>query len=134
MSTPRSIDLSSLAQIVRYVINGALATLVHYSVLTFNLKVLHVPYAGVANLFAAAAGILTSFAGSRYFVFQASDKPVLQQFAKFGLLYACIAVLHACVLWGWTDVGGFDYRWGFLLATVLQMILSFWGNKRLVFK
>ena len=129
-----STDLDPRGQVARYIVNGVIATAVHFCVLRFNLVVLHVPYAGIANLFAAMAGILTSFFGSRYFVFRAHDQPIAQQFAKFGLLYAFIALLHAGVLWVWTDIGRFDYRIGFLLATGLQMSLSFIGNKILVFK
>jgi len=125
---------TSQAQAARYVVNGILATAVHYAVLQFNLAVLHIPYAGLANLFAAVAGIATSFLGSRYFVFRAHAGSFLHQLAKFGLLYACIALLHGGVLWAWTDINHFDFRIGFLLATALQVLLSFWGNKVLVFR
>ena len=125
---------SSHAQAGRYVINGIIATAVHYAVLQFNLQVLGIPYAGLANLLAAVAGITTSFFGSRYFVFRAQAGSLLHQFAKFGLLYVCIALLHGTVLWLWTDVNHFDFRIGFLLATALQVMLSFWGNKALVFR
>ena len=125
---------TSQAQAARYIVNGVVATAVHYAVLQFNLGVLHIPYAGLANLIAAGFGITTSFLGSRYFVFRAHDGSFLHQFAKFGLLYACIALLHGAVLWIWTDVNHLDFRIGFLLATVLQVVLSFWGNKVLVFR
>lgn len=125
---------TSQAQVARYVVNGIVATAVHYTVLQFNLGVLHVPSAGLANLIAAGFGIATSFLGSRYFVFRAHAGSLLHQFAKFGVLYACIALLHGCVLWLWTDLNHLDFRIGFLLATGLQVVLSFWGNKVLVFR
>lgn len=134
MSTARSVDANNLAQVVRFIVNGVLAAIVHYAVLTLNLKVVHIPSAGIASLLAAVVGITSSFFGSRYFVFRAQDEPIAAQFAKFGLLYTCVAMLHATVLWMWTDVNGLDYRIGFLLATALQTILSFVGNKILVFK
>jgi putative flippase GtrA len=133
-SAVKFVDVRARWQAARYVVNGVAATLVHFGVLRFNLLVLHIPSAGGANLFAAMAGIVTSFLGSRWFVFRAQEDPIVSQFTKFGLLYACIAMLHAAVLWVWTDRCGFDYRVGFLLATVLQMMLSFVGNKFLVFK
>ena len=120
-------------QVIRYVINGVAATAVHYGFLTFCLEVLRLPSAGLSNLVAAAFGISASFLGSRYFVFRRPDEPFVQQAARFGALYAAIACLHALVLALWTDYLGLDYRWGFLLATFLQMALSYWGNKRLVF-
>ena len=127
-------DFAVRSQFARYIVNGLVATAVHFGVLTFNLQVLQMKYAGLANLLAATAGITTAFFGSRYFVFNRRDKTILRQAAKFGLLYAAIALLHGAVLFGWTDVLLLDYRAGFLVATVLQVMLSFWGNKFLVFK
>lgn len=124
---------SEFGRVARYVVNGLAATAVHYGVLSFCLDVLKLPSAGLSNLIAACFGISVSFLGSRYFVFRRPDEPIGRQAARFGSLYAVIAVLHALVLALWTDVLGFDYRWGFLLATGLQVALSYWGNKRLVF-
>ena len=122
------------AQVARYVANGLVATAVHYGVLVFGLEVLRIPAAGLANLVAAVFGIATSFLGSRYFVFRRHDQPITGQAAKFVALYAAIAVLHGLVLGVWTDWWGLDYRWGFVLATGLQVACSYWGNKRLVFQ
>ena len=44
-------------QFFRYVVNGLLATAIHFSVLTFNLNVLGIGSAGVANGIAAIFGI-----------------------------------------------------------------------------
>jgi putative flippase GtrA len=44
-----------------------------------------------------------------------------------------LAVASAVVLFLWTDIGGQDYRLGFLLAAGLQVILSYFGNRHLVF-
>lgn len=126
-------DDSVAAEAVRYVINGVAATGVHYATLQLNLNVLGVPSAGLANLLAALVGIAASFLGSRYFVFRSHTEDLLPQAAKFGLLYGAIALLHGLVLYLWTDLAGFDYRVGFLFALVLQVALSYWGNKRLVF-
>ncbi len=120
-------------QIVRYIINGLAATAVHFSVLTFNLKVLGLPSAGLANLCAAIPGIITSFLGSRYFVFRHHTESMLKQATRFSMLYAAIAVLHGLILMGWTDILHFDYRLGFVLATGMQVLGSYWGNKFLVF-
>jgi putative flippase GtrA len=123
----------SPAEIARYVVNGLVATGVHYGVLSFCLEWLRLPSAGLANLAAAAFGITASFLGSRYFVFKRRDEPIGRQASRFAALYVAFACLHALVLALWTDLAGLDYRWGFLLATGLQVVLSYWGNKRLVF-
>lgn len=121
-------------QVVRYGINGLAATGVHYGVLTFNLKVLQFSSAGIANLIAAVFGIATSFLGSRYFVFPKTGRSLLYEALKFSGLYGVIAILHGLVLFVWSDVYAGDFRFGFILATALQIALSFWGNKFLVFK
>lgn len=120
--------------LIRYVMNGLVATGIHYSVLTFLLKVLQFSSAGLSNLLAAVVGITVSFLGSRYFVFRRTDESLITQGAKFSLLYGLIAFLHGAVLYILTDRLLIDYRISFLCATVLQVLLSFFGNKILVFK
>ena len=121
-------------QAVRYVINGLVATAVHYGVLRFNIEVLHVPLAAMANAIAAVFGITVSFLGSRYFVFHGRQGSLARQGSLFLLIYAAIAVLHALVMYVWADRWGLDYRAGFVLATGMQMAVSFVANKFLVFK
>lgn len=121
-------------QLLRYIINGLVATAVHYAVLRFNMEVLEISLAGVANALAAVFGIVVSFIGSRYFVFRAADKSIVEQGARFLVMYACIAVLHGLILYGWTDQMGFDYSIGFIFATGVQMACSFVANKFMVFK
>lgn len=127
------LDDPRLAELGRYIVNGLVATAIHYAVLSFNLKVLGVPSAGVANFIAAWFGIAASFLGSRFFVFRKKDAPWRQQAVRFLVLYAAIACLHGLLLFVWTDVFHLNYTWGFLLATGLQMTLSYVGNKLLVF-
>lgn len=121
------------SELIRYAINGVVATMVHYGILSFNLSVLGFWSAGMANLVAALFGITTSFLGSRYFVFRKVDESVVVQAMKFSGLYGAIAVLHGAILLVWTDWMGYDHRAGFLIATVIQVALSYFGNRRLVF-
>lgn len=121
-------------ELVRYGINGVVATAVHFGALTFNLSVLGFSSAGLANMIAALLGISTSFLGSRYFVFARTGEPIMPEAIKFSGLYGAIAMLHGLVLFTWTDVYRGDYRIGFLIATALQVSLSYLGNKFLVFK
>ncbi len=123
-----------MKELFRYGINGLVATSVHFGVLTFNLQVVELPSAGLANFIAAIVGITASFLGSRYYVFHITGESLTAQAVKFSGLYGVIAVLHGLVLFIWTDVKGFDYRLGFLAATALQVFLSYLGNKYLVFK
>jgi putative flippase GtrA len=122
------------ATIVRFLVNGVAATAVHFSVLWINLHVVGVSSFGLANLIAAVFGITASFLGSRHFVFRAASKPMHHQAWKFGLLYGALALMHGAVLYAWSDRLGLDYRIGFVLATGIQVVSSYFGNKRLVFR
>jgi putative flippase GtrA len=123
-----------LGQPTRYIINGLVATAVHFCALTIGLSVIGLPSAGLANFCAAIVGISTSFLGSRYFVFRQFDESIAVQAVKFSGLYAAIAILHALLLFAWTDFLRYDYRIGFLIATGFQVSLSYFGNKSLVFR
>jgi putative flippase GtrA len=83
---------------------------------------------------ASVFGIASSFLGNRYFVFHNSDEPFNKQITRFIALSVTLAVVHGFVMYISTDVYGSDYRISFLLATVIQTILSFLGNKIMVFK
>lgn len=120
--------------VARYIVNGLVATAVHFAILTFNLKVLEMPSAGVANFVAALCAICVSFLGSRHYVFRAAQGAVLRQAGYFVMLYILIAIGHGLILYLWTDRAGLDYRIGFLVATCFQVACSFLGNKLLVFK
>jgi putative flippase GtrA len=122
------------AQVLRYIINGLAATALHFAILTFNLDVLKIPSAGLANFIAACIAITVSFFTSRHFVFRAAHAPVVPQAVAFGVMYALLAVAHGVILYLWTDRAGLDYRIGFLLGTCVQVVGSFIGNKLLVFK
>ncbi|MBG1231766.1 GtrA family protein [Aestuariivirga litoralis] len=119
---------------VRYFINGVVAAAVHYSVLNFNLLVLHMQSAGIANFIAACVGISASFLGSRYFVFRNHTGSLASQAPKFVVFYGLLAVMQGAVLAVWTDWLHLDYRIGFLVALVLQVICSYLGNKFVIFK
>lgn len=121
-------------EIIRYIINGLLATAIHFSVLTLNINVFAFHSAGVANMVAALFGISASFIGSRYFVYRNHTKSFGNHAIRFGLFYASIALLHGLVLYLWSDIYHHSYQIGFVLATLLQVALSYIGNKVLVFK
>ena len=117
----------------RYIINGIIATIIHFCTLSFIIEIANMQHAGTANFIAAFFGISASFFGSRYFVFKKTDTPILTQATKFWLLYTIMAIVHGLILFIWSDLAGYDYRIGFLLSTGLQVIVSYLGNKALVF-
>lgn len=119
---------------IRYLINGVFATLVNYGILNFNMLILDMKSAGIANFIAAIFGIVTSFMGSRYFVYKNHTNTATSQIVRFLLLYGFIAVLSGFVLYVWSDLYGMSYQIGFVIATFVQMFFSYFGNKVLVFK
>jgi putative flippase GtrA len=121
-------------EVGRYIVNGLFATIIHYAMLTVNIEIIGFKSAGLANFVAAFFGIFASFMGNRYFVFKAFEKSFLNQSVMFILLYSLIAIVHGVILYVWTDLYYLDYRIGFVIASVVQFILSFSGNKLLVFK
>lgn len=126
--------MSEAARALRFVVNGLFAAAVHFAVLFMLLEVVGLASAGIANLMAAIVGISVSFLGNRHFVFRSASQPLARQALRFGLLYAAMALMHGLVLFAWTDQAGRDYRVGFLLATGLQVIGSYLGNRWLVFR
>jgi putative flippase GtrA len=121
-------------EICRYVVNGVLATLIHFTVLYLNIEVLGFESAGLSNLVAAFFGISASYLGNRYFVFKRTDGSFAHQAGLFIVLYSLIALGHGLILFAWTDIYLLDYRVGFIIATVFQFLLSYTGNKVLVFR
>lgn len=121
-------------QLVRFLVNGLVATAVHFTVLYTCIEVLHVPLAAAANAVAAVFGIVASFLGNRYFVFPGRPGSATRQGVLFALVYTTVALLHGVAMFAWADWLGLDYRVGFLLITGMQMILSFIINKFVVFK
>ncbi len=122
------------AQVFKYIVNGLAATGIHFSVLVFCLEVLHWQTAGLANLVASIFGITASFIGSRYFVFSGSSVAARSQVVRFIVLYAMLAAMHGFVMYLWADVAKLNYVFGFVIATGLQVLSSYFGNKLLVFK
>jgi putative flippase GtrA len=121
-------------QLGRFVLNGLAATAVHFAALYSLREFAGIPSAGLANFLAAIPGITASFLGNRYFVFDARHAPWTGQAGRFVALYAACALMHGLVLYLWTDLGGLDYRVGFVVGTTLQIAISYTGNRLLVFR
>jgi putative flippase GtrA len=129
----RQLEFLLESEPIRFVGNGLAATAIHFAVLSFLISIVQVGSAGLANLIASIFGITASFLGSRYFVFKNERSAIAVQATRFALLYGCIAVIHGSFLFFWSDIQGLDYRIGFLIATGIQVSMSYIGNKFLVF-
>lgn len=121
-------------QPVRYVINGGIATVISYVVLSACINLAQIPSAGVSNFIAAVVGISASFIGNRNFVFPGGRETLWHQLGRFWILYAILAVMQGIVMYLWADLAGLNYRIGFLIGTFLQMVFSYLGGKHWVFR
>lgn len=121
-------------EVVRYAINGAAATAIHFAVFQAASALLGPGFHGIANGIGSAFGITASFLGSRYFVFPHRRSDWRKELARFLPLYAALAVLNVGVMYFWSDVSGLNKELGFLVATAIQVVSTFFGNKYLVFR
>ena len=124
---------SECLQFLRYFVNGAIATLTHYAVLTFLVGPMNMLPIGFASFLGAAVGTTASFFGNRKFVFKTVYSPIEQQVIRFAILYSGLALIHGLLMYVWCDWAGANYHLGFLIATILQFILSYLFNRKMVF-
>lgn len=120
--------------ILKYTVNGVIATAAHFTTLYIIIEQLQFKFAGLANFIGALFGIFSSFIGNRYWVFNSAYSSFLIQGLKFAILYLLLATLSGLTLFIWTDYLGLDYKVGFLISTFAQFILSYFGNKTFIFK
>jgi putative flippase GtrA len=127
------VEIGDMREFPRFLANGLVATLIHFSVLTVNVEALAFNSMGWANFVASVFGVSASFLGNRYFVFKARKRPIRAQAVSFLVIYLLIAAYHGAFLYLWSDVLVFDYRLGFAIAVTIQTLLSYFGNRQLVF-
>ena len=124
---------------IKFIVNGLLATVVHYVMMLLLSHYVIAIYAiayGVASFF----GILTSFLGNKFFVFtsanqiQAQNNSTFTQLRSFLLLYGLIMLICSLFMGVLSDLLHINYNLSFIMALCVQTLLSFFGNKRYVFK
>lgn len=120
-------------QIVRYGVNGLVATFVHYSVLYFCIEIYSINSVGLANFIASVFGVLVSFFGNRFFVFHTTEDFLSKQLLGFLILYGLIAIMHGTLLHIWSDIYELNYNVGFLMAVIIQFFLGYFCSKYVVF-
>ena len=117
-----------------FLVNGIIATIVHFSVLLVIFGVMRLGSAGAASLIASAVSSLVSFLGNKYFVFKIHRDSVVLQASRFTALYLMVAFFHGGFLLTWTDWFDWNYKVGFLVAVCFQVGIGYFGNKYYVFR
>ena len=120
-------------QTARYLVNGIIASLIHYFVLLFCLEVLKINSAGLSNFFSSVFGITSSFIGNRYYVFDNYKTSALSQLKKFLPLYYILSIVQGGILYFWSDLLNYNYNIGFAICILFQVIIGFLGGKYFVF-
>ena len=120
-------------RVLRFVLNGLFATAVHYGVLAGLIEGAGMASAALANALAAVCGIAVSYVGNRGFVLR-SRAPHRRAGARFLGCYAAVVSLHGGAMALWADIGGLDYRIGFLLFTAAAAVLTYLLNRFFVFR
>jgi len=118
-------------QFVRYVINGVVATAVHYAILRIGLEVshLHQPAWQISRQPCSGSRCPLQEA-----VISCSARRASRSCCKQASLPRFMAPSSACImLFVWTDLWGLDYSLGFALAVIVQVFGSYFGNRYLVF-
>ena len=118
--------------IVRFAINGLVATGVHYLVMVFAIHVLGITWYSLAYALAFLFAVVTSFWGNKLFVFKSRQVQDFQ-FVKFVILYLGLLVMTSLTMWVVSDYGGLHYNTGFIIAVTLQFIGGYLGSRYLIF-
>lgn len=120
-------------EIFLFLINGFLATLIHFAALILFVNFVGLSY-GLSNFLSFLVGSISSFLGNKFFVFKVKNKfRTSSQFIKFFFLYLALAFEHGVALYWWSDINEYNYIVGFLLITMLNIIISFIFNKYIIF-
>jgi len=117
----------------KFIINGLVATLVHFLLLLVFTTYTPLNY-GTSNFIAYIFGATSSFLGNKFFVFKVYEEAqTITQILKFIILYVFLAFNHGFALYFWTDVNGYNFILGFLGITLINTIISFLVNKFMIF-
>jgi len=123
-----------MQQVFKFIINGLIATFVHYMVLYFNMEVIRMTSATLANLIGASFGITVSFFGNRNFVFLSKNKAVHFQAMGFITLQSILIAIQSIILFIWVDLYDHNYQIVFIFAVGISTVLSYTANKLIIFR
>ena len=124
---------------LKFIVNGLFATIVHYVIMLlishYLIAIYSIAY-GIASIF----GILTSFLGNKFLVFTNANQKYshknngFKQLKSFLLLYGLILLICSILMGILSELLRINYNLSFMISISVQTLLSFFGNKRYVFK
>ena len=123
----------SASQLGLFVLNGVVATVLHYAVFFVCLSLLAVQSPGLCYFAGSIFGTLASFLGNRFVVFASSEGKVLPQFAKFVLTYLAISLFVSLIVNRLSITTDLSSQIILLIGLAIQVSLSFLISKWLIF-
>lgn len=132
-------NLKKNQRFLKFILNGLVATFVHYVAMLLISNYL-IPVYSVAYGLASIIGILTSFLGNKFIVFthlvpfNKKNKRTFVQLKDFIMLYFLIMLFCSFLMGILSDLLKINYNLCFIIAVGVQTLLSFYGNKHYVFK
>ena len=123
----------SASQLGLFVINGMVATVLHYAVFFLCLSLLAVQSPGLCFFVGSILGTVASFLGNRFVVFATNEGKVLPQFAKFVLTYMAISLCVSFIVDRCSTETDLSSPIIFLIGVAIQVSLSFLISKWLIF-
>ncbi len=120
-----------------YIINGGIATIIHYIALLIMIDIIKISSAGKASFLASVIASTCSFIGNKYFVFHANfnnQSSQIPQIFRFVLLYCILALFHGGFLFIWTDKLFYNFTNGFIIVLLLQAVVGYLVGNHYVFK
>ena len=124
----------SALQLGLFILNGVVATVVHYAVCMLCLSLFAFKSLGLSFFVGSIFGTVASFLGNRFVVFVATQGEVLPQFVKFVLTYMAISLLVSFIVGSLTKSSDLSSQIIFLLGIAFQVTLSFLTSKWLIFR
>ena len=117
-------------EVIKFLVGGCIAVItdfcVYYSLVIFNLATVD------SKLIAFYSGALVGFIINRNWTFK-SNRSVIIQLVKYGILYSMSAFLNATVNEFILKISSSIWL-GFIFATIISTVINYLGQKYFVFK
>ena len=123
---------TNIKEIYLFVLNGALSTIIHFTILFFLVELNTFEYVSISYFIAAIISIFISFLGNKYFVFQ-NKNSFVKDILRFFCLYISLLLLNSLLVYVLCDILKINYQIGFIITLIIQTVLSYLGLKILVF-
>ena len=124
----------AIGQSIRYVLIGALAILMHYSILYFLIAANVFEMASAASTVGFISSIPINFLGQRYFVFKSGFADIGGQFGVYCLGLVISLGVNASIVFFLTDISLFPLTVSQLTATASAFAANFFYNKFVTFR